>query len=821
MALAFAATLAATPLYAQIVNDGATNTLANVTNTITGTVTVGTNGSFTLLTLANNALLTNSANGVIGRSATAKSNAVHLLSASARWQMGASLFVGSNGSFNRLVVSNGAFLKNNDSFIGIGAAASNNEVMVTGAGSFWTNRSHLYLGEFGSSGNRLVISNGALVGNGAGFIGFAPSSSNNSVLVTGGGSTWSNRSAVQVGQSGNGNLLAISNGGRVISAGGNLGAFSANNLAVVTGPGSTWSNLTDLAVGVNGAGNSLVVSNGGLVSANDNIYVGATATSTNNRVIVDGGTLRVTNAAVTGVLDVRRGTNQLVSGLIETDRLLLTNTMGGFEFRGGTLVTRGATIYNASSPFVVGSAGSTPAVWDVRAGPASHFLTHDLQVGENSSFNQLFITNGAALNSSYGSLGYSAIAASNVVLVSGVGSAWTNSAVFVGVNGSGNQLIVSNGGVMQSTGISLGSTIGAFSSGSSNNSVIVTGAGSVWDCRLGLDIAGSTGNRLIVANGGTVTVREFSFSILRLGYGTATNSLVHVDGGSLTITNVVGDGALVIFNGTNQLDAGLMAIDIVQVTDSKSQFEFNGGILKTRAVMNNNGRTFVVGDGTHDATLQLRSGSSSFPNSLLIATNASLTGNGVVTGTVVVAVGGNLAPGVSIGGFNLFGTAVLQGASNFEIQKNGGVRTNDYLTASTIIYGGTLNVTNIGSSSLTAGDRFDLFNGALIGTFASLNLPPLNPGLDWTNKLLVDGSIEVVGAPKFISIAASGTNVIIAGTNGTTGGNFAILTATNIVTPLSNWVSIATNPFNSGGGFSFSNAIAPGESQRYFRLRTP
>ena len=51
--------LTVSPLRAQLVADGATNTLSNVTNNITGTVTVGTNGSFTLLTLGDNALLTN------------------------------------------------------------------------------------------------------------------------------------------------------------------------------------------------------------------------------------------------------------------------------------------------------------------------------------------------------------------------------------------------------------------------------------------------------------------------------------------------------------------------------------------------------------------------------------------------------------------------------------------------------------------------------------------------------------------------------------------------------------------------------------------
>src|SRR5689334_12239376 len=99
-AAVFAAT--ASPLRAQIVADGATSTLNNVTNTITGDVTVGTNGSFTLLVISDSALLTNSANGTVGLNATAKSNEVRLISSTARWRVGSTLTVGNNGAFNRL-----------------------------------------------------------------------------------------------------------------------------------------------------------------------------------------------------------------------------------------------------------------------------------------------------------------------------------------------------------------------------------------------------------------------------------------------------------------------------------------------------------------------------------------------------------------------------------------------------------------------------------------------------------------------------------------------------------------------------------------------
>src|SRR5437867_11102155 len=110
--VALAAMLGSLSAVAQVVTDGATNTLSNVTNNITGDVTVGTNGSFTLLVVSDNALLTNSGAATIGFNTTAKSNEVRLVSPTARWQVGGTFFnVGSNGAFNRLVVRNGAMVQ--------------------------------------------------------------------------------------------------------------------------------------------------------------------------------------------------------------------------------------------------------------------------------------------------------------------------------------------------------------------------------------------------------------------------------------------------------------------------------------------------------------------------------------------------------------------------------------------------------------------------------------------------------------------------------------------------------------------------------------
>ena len=160
-----------------------------------------------------------------------------------------------------------------------------------------------------------------------------------------------------------------------------------------------------------------------------------------------------------------------------------------------------------------------------------------------------------------------------------------------------------------------------------------------------------------------------------------------------------------------------------------------------------------------------------------------------------------------------------------EISKNGATLTNDQIQViAPLAYGGSLIVSNLGPSALAAGDRFPLFSAtSYSGGFTSISLPPLAAGLAWTNKMVFDGSIEVVGfsQPKIASILVSGTNIIISGSNGPPNAFYAVLASTNVTLPLSNWVSLVTNQFDSSGNFSFTNAIVPGIPQRFYRIRTP
>jgi T5SS/PEP-CTERM-associated repeat protein len=226
--------------------------------------------------------------------------------------------------------------------------------------------------------------------------------------------------------------LTVSNGAVVFA--GNLGVIGTQNAAslntvTVTDPGSMWVNEGELDVGRSGPLNRLNVNNGGTVTAS-NLFVGLVSTSTDNRVVVDAGTLRVTNAMGTGVLDVRRGTVSLRAGLVDVDRLVMTNVAGGFDLAGGSLVTRGAAISNIGG-FTVSGSTTNPAIRDVRAGTGIHALGVTLSVGSSLSFNQMLITNGGTLTTDVAYIGSNPGSSSDLAQVSGVGSKWTAATIDV------------------------------------------------------------------------------------------------------------------------------------------------------------------------------------------------------------------------------------------------------------------------------------------------------------------------------------------------------------------------------------------------------
>src|SRR5207237_5827843 len=125
-----------------------------------------------------------------------------------------------------------------------------------------------------------------------------------------------------------------------------------------------------------------------------------------------------------------------------------------------------------------------------------------LFLGDGDQGNRLLVSNGGVVQSSFGFIGLSFASSNNLALLTGAGSLWTNSQTMnVGFSGSRNQLIASNGATLSVGGAGvLGNNTGA-----NSNSATVIGPGTRW--LLGSDFyVGSNGgfNLLLVSDGGQV-----------------------------------------------------------------------------------------------------------------------------------------------------------------------------------------------------------------------------------------------------------------------------------------------------------------------------
>jgi autotransporter-associated beta strand protein len=202
----------------------------------------------------------------------------------------------------------------------------------------------------------------------------------------------------------------------------------------------------------------------------------------------------------------------------------------------------------------------------------------------------------------------------------------------------------------------------------------------------------------------------------------------------------------------------------------------------------------------------------------------TLGGSGTVLGPVTVLSGGTLAPGTSaIGTLTINTNLTLNGNLFFKVHK-GLSQSNDIASVSGTLTSsgiGDLTVTNAGPA-LVIGDTFKLFNKALAN---GSTLGVSGGGVLWANHLQVDGSISVtsgsVPTPVINSVILqdNGTNFVFSGTNGPVGGGYSVLSSTNLLTPLANWVLQASGTFNGTGGFSYTNVIDV--PMRFLLLRIP
>jgi len=232
-----------------------------------------------------------------------------------------------------------------------------------------------------------------------------------------------------------------------------------------------------------------------------------------------------------------------------------------------------------------------------------------------------------------------------------------------------------------------------------------------------------------IASGATLDIRTDSHKVGALnGAGSIIKSF-NGFGGTLTIGN---DNANGDFGGTftDQPTA-------IPVTKAGTGTQiFSGAVSYRGATTINAGKLVIDGTSTNSA--------------FAVNTGGTLGGAGTINGTVTLNSGGILAPGSgtgsSIAKLTVNNTLTLKtgGTTKCEINRTGGVLTNDQLYVNSVVFAGTLEVTASGDA-LVVGDEFKLFDsGTYSGSFTTVTLPVLSGGLVWDQSALSStGTIKV------------------------------------------------------------------------------
>ena len=290
----------------------------------------------------------------------------------------------------------------------------------------------------------------------------------------------------------------------------------------------------------------------------------------------------------------------------------------------------------------------------------------------------------------------------NLVTVINTNTLLTNSgSLSVGQNGSGNSMVISNGGMVADATGYIGS-----SNTSLNNSVLVTGAGSTWTNSGTLTVGSFGGGTLTVANGGLVAASGITIAASNGSTGTLNIGRFGTNDTAGTITAATiafGSGTGTI--NFNQSDSTTLTSSI---SGAGSVNQLGAGST-TLSGSNTNSGTTTISAGTLLANNT--AGSALGTSVVTVSGNGTLGGNGSIGGATTIATGGNLTPGSGgVGSLTFTNGLTLQGgaATTFRINSTNNF-TSINLIGSTLSYGGDL-VFNITSYTPAAGDAFTLFN---------------------------------------------------------------------------------------------------------------
>ncbi len=101
----------------------------------------------------------------------------------------------------------------------------------------------------------------------------------------------------------------------------------------------------------------------------------------------------------------------------------------------------------------------------------------------------------------------------------------------------------------------------------------------------------------------------------------------------------------------------------------------------------------------------------------------------------------------------------------------------------------------------------------LWNVFANPDFPAPQAGLQQILPLLLS-----VPQPQITVAGMSGSHFFLGGTNGSPGWSYYVLASTNLSIPLGSWAVIATNTFDGGGQFGFTNTATSDQPKEFYAI---
>ena len=464
--------------------------------------------------------------------------------ADSQWKNNYVLNIGYFKGTGTLTIENGGVVMSGDS--NMGSVNSTGSATVTGSGSKWQNSESLIVGDHGTG--KLTVEKGATV---TSFEGILGNFGTGTAIVTGTNSQWQSSGILVVGLEGTG-ILTVENGGVVTSGIGIINSFikgsqsNSNGTVVISGVGSQWKNADSMYIH---SAAELNVEAGGIVSNKIGYLEGAAAITGAGSHWQNGGDLSLESGSSLNVSD---GGEVTIGQTLFTS---ISNLSGN-----GTISANGA-ILDADLVFDSGSQQVQPfgTGGQLTIGPG------DIGVGYRTA-GTIAISNGTQLESANGYVGYNTNT-SGTATVSGAGSVWHSSNLFIGPSGTGT-LTVENGGLVTNRN----GYVGYYGDFDGNGTMKVTGPGSRWENNFNLIIGDVYGKgTLTIENGGVVTS---SYGVLAYSGATTVTGVGSqwLNSGKMRV-GVEGKGILTVQDG------GIVEIGDVLKLGTVGTLTGNGGTI--------------------------------------------------------------------------------------------------------------------------------------------------------------------------------------------------------------------------------------------------